>query len=1035
MATNKYLTTVEVAMKTTGTETATKKLKASKDVLNELANALGKNAQILKQLTPSISTPFATLGKQVQLVTFAFKTANGELRKMQAYIDTVGGSVMRIKTSPASLPGASPFSKAQAPWESNVGESVMTSVRRDVKNPYPVDYKGVVEQYRHATTATENLAKAHDKLKFSATAMIQKSSMIVPIWMAIRVIYQSVFQLIGSSIKFLVEWETIMAQIKIVSDEGEVALKKLSKALLQVGTDYAVSLKDLGEGARLWAQQGKSYADIVPLMESTATLSRLTGRTMSDSVEDLTSAMYSFGLEAKDTTKVVDSLVAVDNKFAITTTVLVSAMRRVGPVAKQIGVPLENLLGIITATHLATRASGDEIGNAWKTIFTRMTTTARDTIQTLGNVPVYIDKMGNATKENTGSFRSWVDIISELAVSYQNLNTVQQADLAEMLTGVRQITKMQAFFNQYKESIEATGVAMNSHGAAQRAMNIYMNTTEAKVNQLKDAWFQLVEEVGDTGAWKSGLDGIRGILDEIRKFVRSSDYTEMVDFFRLFGEYTVASSKSTGNVIRTVTTGEAPSKRQSTGSKFWDATSQIAGDSLTGIWNATPVGGLVKTINQFRQDAAKKNAGNVSTPSSTSKSAGVTAADKKQVADKEQILHITEEMQKLEFQRYDDLKNYGFLDSEIAQMKLKYISQVATFDEKKNEELKQELALNIELNSKKEAFSRFLADDEVVQTRLIAYGYTRIDIARVELQKYEELLKVRLASEDQVLQKRRELAKTIQDEINSFSKGLEDGMAGGLAKLLGGDSTLDEFGDSITKTYKDAILGSVAQDAVSELFGGTGLGQAFGSQILGLKDIFNRKPTNLYEAGKFGVEDGGKKAALEMKTKIEEGGKKAAQDMSSATSGGKSGGVGGSSMTANDIAKGVGGVINAGLVGYSAYKNAGGGGRGMAAGWLGGAGSLVATIPGYEAVGGLMMVASMMFSKKQKETQKTVETELKNIATKIQVSNKELQVVNRNLVALRNEKTFILPESAYFSSKLGNIEDAFSVHSSRGLVG
>jgi hypothetical protein len=75
-----------------------------------------------------------------------------------------------------------------------------------------------------------------------------------------------------------------------------------------------------------------------------------------------------------------------------------------------------------------------------------------------------------------------------------------------------------------------------------------------------------------------------------------------------------------------------------------------------------------------------------------------------------------------------------------------------------------------------------------------------------------------------------------------------------------------------------------------------------------------------------------------------------------------------------------------------------------------------------------------LFKKKEKQVQTETQTELKNIASKIQVSNKELQVVNRNLVALKNEKTFILPESAYFSSKLGNIEDAFSVHSSRGLI-
>lgn len=70
---------------------------------------------------------------------------------------------------------------------------------------------------------------------------------------------------------------------------------------------------------------------------------------------------------------------------------------------------------------------------------------------------------------------------------------------------------------------------------------------------------------------------------------------------------------------------------------------------------------------------------------------------------------------------------------------------------------------------------------------------------------------------------------------------------------------------------------------------------------------------------------------------------------------------------------------------------------------------------------------------KSRATQTTVEEF--RIASKIDVTNKELQIVNRNLVALQNAfETFVLPTSSFFSEKPGPaIESAFSINSRRGL--
>jgi len=53
------------------------------------------------------------------------------------------------------------------------------------------------------------------------------------------------------------------------------------------------------------------------------------------------------------------------------------------------------------------------------------------------------------------------------------------------------------------------------------------------------------------------------------------------------------------------------------------------------------------------------------------------------------------------------------------------------------------------------------------------------------------------------------------------------------------------------------------------------------------------------------------------------------------------------------------------------------------------------------------------------------------VAPKIDVTNKQLEIVNRNLVAMRQELSYIMQESYYFSAKRGNLEDEFSLDSRR----
>jgi len=346
---------------------------------------------------------------------------------------------------------------------------------------------------------------------------LKRAAVVAPIWLALRAVMMKTIQLFKSSVQFLIEWEKQMAQIKIVGKGTAEEYNRLSTSLLNLATSYGISISQLGAGAKLWAQQGKSIAEIIPLMETTIKMSLLTGRTVERSVEDLTAIMKNFGIEANNTEQILDSITNVMLNHAITADTLVAAYKDVASIAATVGVSFEKLTGLITATHVATRAAGSRVGKAWVTIFTRMGTSAVNAIQKIADVPVFMDKLGQASFKSTGILRPMGDVLDEVASKWHTLGNELQVQLAFAIAGRRRLQLFTAAMMQYDEGLNATLHSLDSFGKGQKATNILLDTAAAKSAQLKNDWNSLVDTLTTTQGFKSALDGLKEMVEHLER--------------------------------------------------------------------------------------------------------------------------------------------------------------------------------------------------------------------------------------------------------------------------------------------------------------------------------------------------------------------------------------------------------------------------------------------------------------------------------------------------------------------------------------
>lgn len=341
----------------------------------------------------------------------------------------------------------------------------------------------------------------------------QRALLTIPVWLLLRSAIMGVLTLIRNSVRFLIEWEDQMAQVRIVGKATEFQMNILSVSLLKLAQALGVSHKQLGEGAKLWAQQGRAISEIIPLMEATAKLSLISGRSISESVEDLTAVMKAYHLEATQSMSVVDSLTNVMLNHAVTAGTLAEGLRNVSSVASQMNVSFERLVGIITATHTVTRSTGSKVGLAWRTIFSRIATTASDAVQQIAKVPVFLDKTGKPTTEQTKNLRNVSDVLDEVALKWTTLSSAERTNLAIKLAGRRRLTELFALMGNYREAIDATTDAMFASSKSEEAINILSQTTSKRIEGMGQAWNRFIESMLNTAPIKSTVNFLTQAFD------------------------------------------------------------------------------------------------------------------------------------------------------------------------------------------------------------------------------------------------------------------------------------------------------------------------------------------------------------------------------------------------------------------------------------------------------------------------------------------------------------------------------------------
>jgi len=372
-----------------------------------------------------------------------------------------------------------------------------------------------------------------------------------------------------SLVQSAVEVEKALTDINVILNLNSGGLQNFSDQLFDVAKNTGQSFQTIAEAAVELSRQGLGAEETLSRINDAMILTRLSGMDAAKSVETLTAAINSFGDTALTTTSLVNKLASVDAAFAVSTEDLANALARSGASAQAAKVDLNELLAAVTSVQQITARGGSVIGNAFKSIFTRL--------QRSG-VREALEEIGVATTDAAGNIRGALDILQDYATVYGTLTDSQRAYTDELVAGVFQINNLRALvkdlgsdYSIYQRALEesngATDQAVRRNEKLQKTLSSLINESAANAKELASSLGELIATPGlenlleifnsIAGALRESLDPeqgfslIRTMFDSIGRFISGPGLVIIgAAFIKLFKFITQQSLKAVQEVFK-----------------------------------------------------------------------------------------------------------------------------------------------------------------------------------------------------------------------------------------------------------------------------------------------------------------------------------------------------------------------------------------------------------------------------------------------------------------------------------------------------
>ena len=432
--------------------------------------------------------------KNASLLQAKYKTLGQAIDSQRKVLDEMKKSFDKLE------PGTAKFDKAAADIErENAKLAAMEGQLRGVEKA--LQDVGRENSWSGKMDAlSEKFAKGGEKLRAMGDAMKPVSAALL-----------AGFTL---STKKAIDFESQMNTTKSLladtipnANELSATTEKLGESSKNWAKQYGISTASINEGMQEIIKKGFDANQTIEAMPAILDAAKASGEDFNTVMNATTNILQQFGLSTQDTERVTNSLTFVANKTAAGFADMGAAMEYVGPVAKNVGMDLEETaaaVGLLSNNGIA----GEKAGTALRGALTRLLKPSEQNAEAM-------EKLGFSAEEFRSGAIKLPDILDRIKKNTEGMTDAQKSALIATAFGTEAQTAMNILVDQGGDALR--NLANETKGATTYTKDLANELSKSSKNGVER--FKSSLEVLQINIGQKLLPLLTPTIDKVNQFI------------------------------------------------------------------------------------------------------------------------------------------------------------------------------------------------------------------------------------------------------------------------------------------------------------------------------------------------------------------------------------------------------------------------------------------------------------------------------------------------------------------------------------
>ena len=283
--------------------------------------------------------------------------------------------------------------------------------------------------------------------------------------------------------------KSLLADTIPTADELNSTTQKLGESSKGWAKQYGISTSSINEGMQEIIKKGFDANQTIAAMPAILDATKASGDDFNVVMNASTNILRQFGLEAKDTNRVTDSLTYVANKTSAGFSDMGLAMEYIGPVAHSLGMSIEETsaaIGLLSDNGIA----GEKAGTALRGALSKLLKPSKSNAAAM-------KELGFSVEEFQSGALKLPDIIDRIKESTKGWTDAEKSSAIARAFGVEAQTGMNALINQGGDALrKLTKETENARGYTKKLADELSKSSKNGVERFKSSLEVLQINIG-----------------------------------------------------------------------------------------------------------------------------------------------------------------------------------------------------------------------------------------------------------------------------------------------------------------------------------------------------------------------------------------------------------------------------------------------------------------------------------------------------------------------------------------------------------